>query len=80
MMSDSKAEPTAWPVERAAHSGVTVNNIGDTVRIRRPPRVFTDNLGRTIWMSEIEPVELEIEPDTVTSTNPYDSGQSSVSA
>jgi len=53
------------------------NNIGDTIRIRRPPRVFTNEHGHTIWMSEVEPVELEIELDSVVSTNPYDSRQSS---
>jgi hypothetical protein len=52
------------------------NNIGDTIRIRRPPRVFTNEHGHTIWMSEVEPVELEIELDSVVSTNPYDSCQS----
>jgi hypothetical protein len=56
--------------------GTKENNIGDTIRIRRPPRVFTDELGRTVWMSDVEPVELEIELDSVVSTNPYDSGQS----
>jgi hypothetical protein len=52
------------------------NNIGDTIRIRKPPRVFTNEKGDTIWMSEVEPVELEIELDRVVSTDPYDSGQS----
>lgn len=52
------------------------NNIGDTIRIRRPPRVFTNEHGHTIWMSEVEPVELEIDLDSVVSTNPYDSGRS----
>ncbi|MCP4299328.1 MAG: hypothetical protein GY783_01975 [Gammaproteobacteria bacterium] len=42
----------------------------------RPPRVFTDEHGRTIWMSDVEPVELEIELDSVTNTNPYDSWKS----
>ena len=49
------------------------DNIGDTIRIRRPPRVFTNETGRTVWMSEVEPVELELELDAFTSTNPYDS-------
>ena len=52
------------------------NNIGDTIRIRRPPRVFTNEKGDTIWMSEVEPVELEIELDQFVSTDPYDSGRS----
>ena len=76
MMSENNVEPIDRPVDGAAKNSLTVNNIGDTVRIRRPPRVFTNDRGRTVWMSEIEPVELEIEPDTAISTNPYDSGQS----
>jgi hypothetical protein len=76
MMSETYAGPTERSVDTAAKSGMTRNNIGDTVRIRRPPRVFTNDLGRTVWMSEVEPVELEIEPDPAVSTNPYDSGQS----
>lgn len=55
---------------------MSVNNIGDTIRIRRPPRVYTNEKGDTIWMSEVEPVELEIELDRVPSTDPYDSGRS----
>ena len=52
------------------------NNIGDTIRIRRPPRVFTNERGRTVWMSEVEPAEfeLELELDQVIRTDPYDSG------
>ena len=76
MMSENNAEPHESPVDKAAKNGLTVNNIGDTVRIRRPPRVITNDLGRTVWMSEVEPVELDLEPDTAVSTNPYDSGQS----
>lgn len=51
----------------------TRNNIGDTIRIRRPMRVFTDEQGRTTWMKSVEPVELELESDAARSTNPYDS-------
>ena len=55
-------------------------NIGDTVRIRRPPRVFTNEHGQTIWMSAVEPIELEIELeielDTDIGTDPYDSCRS----
>jgi len=47
------------------------DHIGDTIRIRRPPKVFTDYLGRTVWMSGVEPVELEVEPDAPC-TNPYE--------
>jgi len=75
MMSENNAGQHETPVGSAAKNGLTVNNIGDTVRIRRPPRVMTNDLGRTIWMSDVEPVELEIELDTAVSTNPYDSGR-----
>jgi hypothetical protein len=54
----------------------TTNNIGDTIRIRRPPRVFTNEKGDSIWMSDVEPIELEIEPDRITGTDPYDSWRS----
>ena len=58
--------------------GMNTNNIGDTIRIRRPPRVYTNERGRTVWMSDVEPVEfeLELELDAAVSTNPYDSLQS----
>lgn len=50
------------------------SHIGDTIRIRRPPRVFTDELGHNIWMSDVEPCELEL---LVTAdTDPYDKGMS----
>lgn len=55
--------------------GISTNNIGDTIRIRKPPRVFTNEKGATIWMSEVDPIELEFELDQVTSTDPYDSGR-----
>ena len=48
-------------------------HIGDTVRIRRPLRVYTDERGHTRWMKEVEPVELELELEPAASTNPYDS-------
>lgn len=47
---------------------------GDTVRILRPPpRVFTDNIGRNVWMGEVDPVELALEesPDH----DPYNSAE-----
>ncbi len=47
-------------------------HIGDTIRIRRPPKVFTDILGRTTWMSDVEPLELELELHAIISTDPYD--------
>ena len=47
----------------------------DTVRILRPPpKVFTDELGRNIWMSGVAPIELELEGDTGISTDPYNHG------
>ena len=45
--------------------------VGDTVRIRRPPRVFTTVLGQNVWMGDVEPCELELERPV--NTNPYDS-------
>lgn len=48
-----------------------IAQIGDTVRIRRPPRVFTTVLGQNIWMGDVEPYELELEHKA--STDPYDS-------
>ncbi len=53
--------------------GLNSNKIGDTVRLRRPMRVYTDELGRTTWMRDVEPVELELELEPAVSTNPYDS-------
>jgi len=47
------------------------NHIGDTERIRPPPKVATDANGRTKWMAEIESCVLELE--SAESTNPYDS-------
>ncbi len=45
---------------------------GDTVRLLRPPpRVFTDPLGRNVWMGEVE--ALELEPVQVVNTDPYNS-------
>lgn len=62
--------------ENTAMERISTNNIGDTIRIRKPPRVFTNEKGATIWMSEVEPVELEIELDRLVSTDPYDSWRS----
>ena len=45
---------------------------GDTVRILTPPaRVFTDQLGRNVWMGDVEPLELELEQ--AVNTEPYNS-------
>ena len=43
---------------------------GDTVRLLRPPpRVFTDPCGRSVWMGEVE--VLELEPMQTAKTDPY---------
>lgn len=43
----------------------------DTVRLRRPPpRVFTKMHGQTVWMGEVQALELELEPESV-SDDPY---------
>ena len=55
----------------AAEPANPIGQIGDTVRIRRPPRVFTTVLGQNIWMGEVEPCELELEQKA--SSDPYDS-------
>ena len=48
---------------------------GDTVRIKRPPpKVFTDELGRKVWMSGVEPCRLELESDGSREFDPYNSG------
>lgn len=75
MMSENNGAQQSRPTENTAVNSVAVNNIGDTVRIRRPPRVFTNEHGRTIWMSEVQPVELEIEPDAVVNASPYESAR-----
>ncbi len=43
---------------------------GDTIRLLRPPpRVFTDQCGRNVWMGEVEAIELEsVQP---VHTDPY---------
>ncbi len=46
-------------------------HIGDTVRIRRPPRVFTDPLGRNVWMGGVDPCDLDLERDPAGSSDPY---------
>ena len=47
-------------------------NSDDTVRLLRPPpRVFTDGLGRNVWMGDVEPLELEL--DQPVNTDPYNS-------
>jgi hypothetical protein len=77
MMSENNGALQLSPTDNAGVNGVAHNNIGDTIRIRRPPRVVTNELGRTIWMSEVKPVELELElePDTVVNASPYESAR-----
>ncbi len=53
-------------------SDSTENHIGDTVRVLRPPpKVFTDDLGKNVWMGDVEPVELELED--AAAADPYNS-------
>ena len=54
---------------RAQHGG----KIGDTIRIRKPPRVFTNTLGQNVWMGDVDPVELELEVPV--KTDPYDNAE-----
>ena len=43
---------------------------GDTVRLLRPPpRVFTDPCGHTVWMGEVDMLEIELEK--AEKTDPY---------
>ncbi len=45
----------------------------DTIRLRRPPpRVFTEARGQTVWMGDVEALELELEDDEV-ANDPYNS-------
>jgi len=45
---------------------------GDTVRmLMPPPRVFTDPLGRNVWMGEVEALELEMGREVI--SDPYNS-------
>ena len=47
-------------------------HIGDTVRIRRPSKVFTDAVGGTVWMSDVKPCELELCDEPANDTDPYE--------
>ena len=50
-------------------------NIEDTVRLRRPPpRVFTQIQGQTVWMGEVQALELELEAEP-TSDDPYNTAK-----
>lgn len=50
------------------------DHIGDTVRIRRPPKVVTDERGGTVWMGRVDPCKIEL--DAGPATDPYDSADS----
>ena len=51
---------------------MTANHIGDTIRIKRPPpKVFTDELGKNVWMSGVEPCRLELEDEHCAHADPY---------
>ena len=45
-------------------------SVADTVRIRKPPRVFTTVLGQNIWMGDVDECELELEGRN--GSDPYD--------
>ena len=49
---------------------------GDTVRLLRPPpRVFTDQCGRNVWMGEVEVLDLElVQPESYDPYNSADPG------
>ncbi len=48
-------------------------NLDDTVRLLRPPpRVFTEARGQTVWMGDVEALELELADDDV-ANDPYNS-------
>ena len=78
MLADYRATYSAKVRRNPADNGHMddrdTNHIGDTVRIRRPPRVTTDERGRTVWMGEIESCGLELVESAV-ATNPYDNAE-----
>ncbi len=48
-------------------------NLDDTIRLLRPPpRVFTEARGQTVWMGDVEALELELEGDEG-ANDPYNS-------
>jgi len=58
--------------EKERMNSKSEERLGDTVRLLRPPpKVFTDPLGRSVWMGEVE--VLELEPVQEVSTDPYNS-------
>jgi len=50
------------------------NKTGDTVRIRRPARITTDEIGRNTWMGEVDPHPLELVAEE--NNDPYNSAAS----
>ena len=61
-----------WDAERMSEN--LKEKSGDTIRILRPPpRVYTDTLGRNVWMGDVDPLELALE-DPV-STDPYNTAE-----
>lgn len=60
--------------ERTTTTTTSNGQLGDTIRIRRPPRVFTTDLGKNVWMGDVDPCELELELENGVNTDPYDSG------
>lgn len=68
-LAESLRESLDEPAEDA-----TAAVAADTVRIRKPPRVFTTVLGQNIWMGDVDHCELELED--ANGSNPYDNAAS----
>ena len=66
------AKDLASPADNQIMKHGDSQHIGDTIRIRRPPRVFTDALGHNTWMGGVDPCELDLETDAA-NTDPYNS-------
>ncbi len=57
----------------------STENPDDTIRLLRPPpRVFTEARGQTVWMGDVEVLELELQDDEV-ANDPYNSANDSLS-
>lgn len=61
----------AHAVDNPSMDYSTTNPPGDTVRIRRPARVTTDELGHNVWMGGVDPLLLDLDADVA--TDPYNS-------
>lgn len=46
-------------------------HIGDTINIRRPVRVTTDDVGGTVWIGEVEPCALQLAASEHDSSNVF---------